>query len=539
MISKIYLSLGGVIMQTTINLKNRIMVGFGAILIIMLGMIGFSLYNMNLINSKTAKVIHENTYKMQSAFAIQQSFRTIAEETKSIIISIDETARNREAVKKVRSLLQGKYIDKLKGTKLTQPEQIQVGKIDKAMGIVRSLDQQVLELGLAGRNMEAADILSNKAGPALDSLNNLVNDYIKLQEDMAQKDEAAISGTYSNTFNLSIILSILAIALGIIFSFYTTRGISGPVNKIAAVLTEGANQVAGASEQLLTAAQQLAMGGAEQASAIEETSSVLQETSAMLQQNTANTKQAAQLSEQAKESADKGNQEMQQMMNSMTEIKKSSDQIAKIIKVIDDIAFQTNILALNAAIEAARVGEAGMGFAVVAEEVRNLAQRSAQAAKETTVNIEANIELSGKGVMMAERVQAVLNEIAIRSKKVSQLMDEIAAASQEQFLGVEQVNKAMGQMQTVTEQNCSSAEESAAAAEELGAQADNLNLIIRELSQLLSGKANTNESTQQQAIHELRESSETAASVSSFDQGQTKVVTPEDIIPLEKDPHHF
>jgi methyl-accepting chemotaxis protein len=207
----------------------------------------------------------------------------------------------------------------------------------------------------------------------------------------------------------------------------------------------------------------------------------------MLQQNTVNTNQAARLSEQAKESANKGNAEMQEMMNSIQEIKKSSDQIAKIIKVIDDIAFQTNILALNAAIEAARAGEAGMGFAVVAEEVRNLAQRSATAAKDTTAIIESNIELSTKGVCVAERVREALTDITTQAKKVNELMNEISAASQEQTQGIDQVNKAMIQVETVTQQNAANAEESASASEELNAQADSMRIIVRELSEIVNG----------------------------------------------------
>jgi methyl-accepting chemotaxis protein len=187
----------------------------------------------------------------------------------------------------------------------------------------------------------------------------------------------------------------------------------------------------------------------------------------MFQQSNANTSQAAQLSGQAKDSANKGNKEMQEMMTSMVEIKNSSDQIAKIIKVIDDIAFQTNILALNAAIEAARAGEAGMGFAVVAEEVRNLAQRSAQAAKDTTAIIESNIELSGNGVSVVGRVRNALAEITLQANKVNELMNELLAASQEQSQGVEQVSKAMIQMETVTQLNAASAEETASASEEV------------------------------------------------------------------------
>ncbi len=258
-----------------------------------------------------------------------------------------------------------------------------------------------------------------------------------------------------------------------------TRNLLETMTNIVNALSEDAQQVAATSIQLASSAQQLSEGTAEQASAIEETSSTLQESSSMLQQNTDNTKQAAGLSEQAKESANKGSNEMKEMMSSIQEIKKSSDQISKIIKVIDDIAFQTNILALNAAVEAARAGEAGAGFAVVAEEVRNLAQRSAQAAEDTTTIIESNIELSAKGVMVAEKVREALQEITAHTNKVNQLMDEVAAASQEQSQGVEQITKALTQMETITQQNAVNAEESASMAEKLNAQANSMRKIVQ------------------------------------------------------------
>jgi methyl-accepting chemotaxis protein len=349
---------------------------------------------------------------------------------------------------------------------------------------------------------------------------------------------------------LTLIVVVIGGLIALSFGFFISLSISRPMNSAVSRLNEGAQQVAAASNQLSASAQQLSQGSAEQASSIEETSSTLQETSSMLQQNTANTKQAAQLSEQAKEYSNKGSNEMQDMMNSIQEIKKSSDQIAKIIKVIDDIAFQTNILALNAAIEAARAGEAGLGFAVVAEEVRNLAGRSAQAAKDTTAIIETNIELSTKGVEVAQRVADALNEITVQAKKVNELMDEIAAASQEQSQGVEQVNMGMSQMETVTQQNTANAEESASASEELSAQADNLRKIVQDLSQLVNGKSADLQLEMKYARQEqfdLPQHGQTSKLINTkndSNQGllqdkKTKVVSPEDVIPLENDPHQF
>lgn len=287
--------------------------------------------------------------------------------------------------------------------------------------------------------------------------------------------------------NITIIFGVITLIIIILVVLMITNSVLNPLRGIIGSLNQGASQISEVSEKLNEFGTQLSLGNALQASAIEESSATLQESTAMLQQNNANTMYAAQLSEQAKESADKGSVEMREMMDSILEIKKSSDQIVKIIKVIDDIAFQTNILSLNAAIEAARAGEAGLGFAVVAEEVRNLAQRSAQAAKDTTAMIENNIELSGKGVAVARKVQDVLMDIVSQAKKVSELMDEISAASQEQYQGVEQVNSAMSQMESTILQNTANADESAKIAEKLSVQSENLKAVVTKLSLLVNG----------------------------------------------------
>jgi methyl-accepting chemotaxis protein len=191
----------------------------------------------------------------------------------------------------------------------------------------------------------------------------------------------------------------------------------------------------------------------------------------MTRRNAENAQKVNDLAKHARAAADKGSNDMQAMSSAMEAIKGSSDDIAKIIKTIDEIAFQTNILALNAAVEAARAGEAGMGFAVVADEVRNLAQRSAQAAKETAAKIEGAIQKTAQGVDLSDKVAQSLHEIVGKTRQVDELAAEVANASREQTQGISQINTAVTEMDKVTQSNAANAEESAAAAEELNAQA--------------------------------------------------------------------
>ena len=210
----------------------------------------------------------------------------------------------------------------------------------------------------------------------------------------------------------------------------------------------------------------------------------------MTKRNSEHARQANELAKEAREAADKGVGDMQTMAAAMDAIKVSSDDIAKIIKTIDEIAFQTNILALNAAVEAARAGEAGMGFAVVADEVRNLAQRSAQAAKETAGKIEGAITKTGQGVEISAKVAAALTEIVSKVRQVDDLVTEVSGASREQTEGITQINTAVSQMDRVTQSNAATAEESAAAAEELNAQAEVMKQSVAELLQLVGGQTN-------------------------------------------------
>lgn len=305
------------------------------------------------------------------------------------------------------------------------------------------------------------------------------------------------TGIYVDDVNISVLQTFMQILICnlivltiIIFIVIATiiKEIVNSMDRITKDLGTSSNQVAVASEQLEIASEKLAEGSTEQAASIQETSSTLEETASMVQQNNENTKQAAVLAKLSKQSANKSNIEMHKMTDAMEELKKSSSEISKIIKVIDEIAFQTNILSLNAAVEAARAGDAGKGFAVVAEEVRNLAIRSAQAAKDTTVIIESNIELSEQGVKIAKDVQESIAEIDEQSHKLNELLDEIAIATNEQTQGIGQINKAIAQMEIVLSSNAQTAEESSSASKSLHSQTINMNEIIHRLNIIVNGQ---------------------------------------------------
>ena len=240
----------------------------------------------------------------------------------------------------------------------------------------------------------------------------------------------------------------------------------------------GAEQVASASIQVSTGGQSLSQGASEQASSLEEISSNLQEMSSMTKQNALNAREANGVSIVTRDSADKGVESMSRMSEAINKIKTSSDATAKIVKTIDEIAFQTNLLALNAAVEAARAGDAGKGFAVVAEEVRNLAMRSAEAAKNTANLIEEAVKNSEHGVAINSEVLTNFRDITEKINRVSHVVAEIAAASEQQDMGINQVNIAVEQLNQVTQQNAANAEESASAAEEMSSQSEEMRSIV-------------------------------------------------------------
>ncbi|MEA3544869.1 MAG: methyl-accepting chemotaxis protein [Thermodesulfobacteriota bacterium] len=257
------------------------------------------------------------------------------------------------------------------------------------------------------------------------------------------------------------------------------KEMSDNLNDLMGQIQIAGNEISSASGEIADSSQSLSQGATESAASLEEVSASLNETSSQTTLNAENAVQANSLSTETKLAAEKGSVQMQEMVAAMTEINEAGQNISKIIKTIDEIAFQTNLLALNAAVEAARAGQHGKGFAVVAEEVRNLAARSAKAAAETSELIEGSVEKTANGTTIANQTAEALEGIVSGVSKVSDLVAEISASSNEQAQGISEINTGISQIDTVTQQNTASAEESAAAAEELSAQAAQLNGMLQ------------------------------------------------------------
>jgi methyl-accepting chemotaxis protein len=293
---------------------------------------------------------------------------------------------------------------------------------------------------------------------------------------------AAVTETRVTETNVAVAAMLLAILAA---GAWMVRSMALKLKGLVRELNGGAEQVAVAAAQVTASAQSLAQGASEQAASLEETSTSTEQISSMVRSNTENAGTVVERMEGTTARIAAANRNLEQMVGAMREINASSDKIARIIKVIDEIAFQTNILALNAAVEAARAGEAGMGFAVVADEVRSLAQRCAQAARETSDLIDDSIGKSKEGRARLDEVVAAIAAVTESSDEVRRLVGEVDTGSQEQARGIDQIAGAVAQMNQVTQKTAAVAEESASAGEELNAQSESLRALVATLSALV------------------------------------------------------
>lgn len=359
--------------------------------------------------------------------------------------------------------------------------------VKKGGEIYFPLYERAYDLLAQGNSEEYDKVYMEVLIPAYKKFQECLNEGVQYNERLAQSASKTGEANASSTLLVVGILLGVNVLLAVIMGWTISRSTNQALQSLAANLDQGAMQTASASRQVSMASNQLSSGSSEQASSVEETSTSLEEMSSMIQATAENAQRAKVLATEARAESEAGAQTMEQMMAAMTAINTSSAEVAKIVKNIDEIAFQTNILALNAAVEAARAGEAGAGFAVVADEVRSLAQRSAAAAKETADKIEAAIANSRSGSECSIKVGESLKMITNKVGATDALVAEIASAANEQALGIQQINNAMAQMDKVTQGNAASAEESASAAEELDAQAETMRDLVGQLRQLVGG----------------------------------------------------
>jgi methyl-accepting chemotaxis protein len=339
-----------------------------------------------------------------------------------------------------------------------------------------------------GKIAEARELMGETIDPVFERCITALDENVKYNVAGAERQVEAARRTVATSFLLLGGGLALATLLGLLLGLWITRSAGTALGRISDALEAGAAHTSLASTQLAAAGRSLAEGCSEQGSAVTETSAALEQMSAMIRSTADNAERAKTFANQARDAAQSGATTMGEMNVAMGAIEASSAEVAKIVKDIDEIAFQTNILALNAAVEAARAGEAGAGFAVVADEVRALAQRSAAAAKETAAKIEAAIANSRRGSTNCGRLGESFGEIVRTVGAADGLVAEIATAAKEQAQGIRQVGVAMAQMDQVTQGNSASAEQSAGAAEELKAQALSLQSTV-EVLRALAGRA--------------------------------------------------
>jgi methyl-accepting chemotaxis protein len=335
--------------------------------------------------------------------------------------------------------------------------------------------------------MEAAKaIYANRTVPALNEVRALLGQTREEIKKHIMTEDVMLAAAKATRGMVSTLAS-ATLLLGIVIALFTARGLisllSGTVNQ----LTQNSTEVNAASLQIAEASHNLAQGASEQAATLEETSSSLEEMSSLIRQNADNTQQADNLMRETKSAINDADQSMKKLTVSMGEISAASAETQKIVKTIDEIAFQTNLLALNAAVEAARAGEAGAGFAVVADEVRNLAMRAAESAKNTSSLIDSTVHKVRNGENLLQETSEAFTHAARATDKVSSLITEIATASGEQSQGIEQINKAVNEIDKVTQANAGASEEAASAAEELSAQAAAMNDVVMDMQKMVRG----------------------------------------------------
>ncbi|MET3132961.1 methyl-accepting chemotaxis protein [Oxalobacteraceae bacterium GrIS 1.11] len=504
------------------NLKigTRLGLAFAMILALMLGLTGVGIVSMRNIQGHLDGIVQDNGRKMELLQDMSDAIHVVSETSRTLAILTDTTLMASENKKIVAARAKYDTLSAaLEKTASNEAGMALRGKIKEAALRASKLNTKVIEMAKAFNTDGASDFLLKEADPATQQWQSLLHDSIALQKTVGKNDADAAHASYLAACLLMFSLAGAALALGAALAWLVTRSITGPINLAVRVaqsvaagdlssvidasatdetgqllralkdmnssLQEIVGQVRSGTDTIVTASSEIASGNLDlsarteqQASSLEETASSMEEFNSSVKQNAENARLANGLAASATEVAIKGGTVVAQVVDTMGAINASSRKIVDIIGVIDGIAFQTNILALNAAVEAARAGEQGRGFAVVASEVRNLAQRSAAAAKEIKQLIGDSVEKVDVGARLVKQAGSTMDEIVASIKRVSDIMGDISSASREQETGIEQINQAITEMDGVTQQNAALVEQAAAAAESMQQQAGNLAHVV-------------------------------------------------------------
>jgi len=505
-------------MNSLSNLKigTRLGLGFAAVLLFMVLVVGLGLGSLGSIQDRLEGIVHGNNVKVAAANKMLNAIRDVAGYATELVLLTDQ-ASIREQMARIKAARERFADDKAALIKLiVLPEgKALMSRIEEAHAVAVPLNNQLVELGLQSRHEEATELLMQKAGPAVRATVAALEDMARFQSGLSEQASAAATAEYDRARKLMLGLGALAILMGVAIAWLITRSITRPIGeavKVAETVAAGditsrievrskdetgqlmralremndslvkivgevrtsTDTIATASTQIASGNQNLSSRTEEQASSLEQTAASMEQLTTTVKQNSDNARQANQLAVSASDVAMRGGSVVNQVVDTMASINASSRKIVDIIGVIDGIAFQTNILALNAAVEAARAGEQGRGFAVVASEVRNLAQRSAAAAKEIKTLIDDSVGKVDAGSALVGEAGRTMQEIVESVKRVTDIMGEITAASHEQTSGIEQINQAITQMDQVTQQNAALVEEASAAAQSLQEQAGGL-----------------------------------------------------------------
>ncbi|HEX8984971.1 MAG TPA: methyl-accepting chemotaxis protein [Bryobacteraceae bacterium] len=476
------------------SLSRKLMVGFGAILALSLVLSVSSLTSMSALRGEIDRVVNQQAAKVDLAGQISTGATEMLRLENGIILRLILQDQARSDAYKRQFTTTSAKVQSL----IAQMSQIPGSERDgQYLASIRSgVDRWIRLHGEMIRMLDtqqfdgAQKMMGDQISPAGEELARACTTMASAVRSALKDSSAATQNRQAVNFWIQMLLGVISMVVGG-FLFLMVHRSTDSLRALILRISEGVNQVASSAQQVSTSSQELAQGASEQAASLGETAATSQEITAMTHKNLDSTESVAQLMIEAESNVGKMTQAFDRMSGSMKEISASSEKIARIIKVIDEIAFQTNILALNAAVEAARAGEAGMGFAVVADEVRNLAQRSAQAAKDTAELIEESIGKSNEGAAkLSEVAQAITTSTAI-STKVKTLADQVNIASKEQARGIEQISQAIAGMEQVTHQTAASAEESASAGEEMSTQAQDMKDAVAELVVVVGGGEQT------------------------------------------------